>query len=66
MSSITSINNNARVVNVGRTTPVAPGPQPASRSIPVVLATDQTPIPVEEQNKIQSEVALSLLGIPRA
>ena len=66
MSSITSINNNARVVNVGRTTPVAPGPQPASRSIPVVLATDQTAIPVEEQNKIQSEVALSLLGIPRA
>ena len=66
MSSITNINNNAYVTNIGRTTPVSPGQQPASRSIPVVLATDQTPVPVEEQNKVQSEVALSLLGIPRA
>jgi len=66
MSSITNINNNSSVVNVGRTTPVSPGPQTADRSIPVVMATDQTAIPVEEQNKVQSEVALSLLGIPRA
>jgi len=66
MSSITNINNNSSVVNVGRTTPVAPGQQPASRSIPVVLASDQSPVPVEEQNKVQSEVALSLLGIPRS
>lgn len=66
MSSLTNINNNASVVNVGRTTPVSPGQQTASKSIPVVLASDQSPIPVIEQNKIQSEVALSLLGIPRA
>lgn len=66
MSSITNINNNSSVVNVGRTTPVSPGQQPASKSIPVVVASDQPAIPVEEQNKIQSEVALSLLGIPRA
>lgn len=66
MSSLTNINNNSSVVNVGRTTPVSPGAQPAAGSIPVVVATDQTPIPVVEQNKIQSEVALSLLGIPRA
>lgn len=66
MSSLTNINNNSAVVNVGRTTPVSPGQQPAAKSIPVVLATDQTPVPVEEQNKIQSEVALSLLGIPRS
>jgi len=61
-----NINNNSSVVNVGRTTPVSPGQQPAAKSIPVVLATDQSPVPVEEQNKVQSEVALSLLGIPRA
>ena len=61
-----NINNNSSVVNVGRTTPVSPGQQPAAKSIPVVLATDQTAVPVEEQNKVQSEVALSLLGIPRA
>ena len=66
MSSITNINNNSYVTNIGRTTPVSPGQAPASRSIPVVLATDQSPVPVEEQNKVQSEVALSLLGIPRA
>src|SRR6056300_995010 len=66
MSSLNNINNNASVVNVGRTTPVTPGAQPASKSIPVVVATDQTAIPVVEQNKIQSEVALSLLGIPRS
>jgi hypothetical protein len=66
MSSLTNVNNNAAVVVVGRTAPVPPGQQPAAKSIPVVLASDQTPIPVVEQNKIASEVALSLLGIPRA
>ena len=66
MSSITNINNNSAVVNVGRTTPVSPGQQTADKSIPVVVASDQKAIPVEEQNKIQSEVALSLLGIPRS
>ena len=66
MSSITNVNNNSSVVNVGRTTPVSPGPQTAEKSIPVVMSSDQTAIPVVEQNKVQSEVALSLLGIPRA
>jgi hypothetical protein len=66
MSSLSNINNNSSVINVGRTTPVSPGQQDAANSIPVVLASDQTPIPVVEQNKIQSEVALSLLGIPRS
>lgn len=64
--SLNNINNNASVVNVGRTVPVTPGPQIAAKSIPVVISTDQESVPVEEQNKIQSEVALSLLGIPRA
>ncbi len=66
MASITNVNQNASVVNVGRTTPVTPGAQLAAKSIPVVMASDQTAIPVVEQNKVQSEVALSLLGIPRA
>jgi hypothetical protein len=66
MSSLTNVNNNAAVVVVGRTAAVPPGQQPASKSIPVVLATDQPPVPVIEQNKIASEVALSLLGIPRS
>lgn len=66
MSSLTNVNNNSSVINVGRTTPVSPGPQPPERSIPVVVSNDTSlPIPVVEQQKIQSEVALSMLGIPR-
>lgn len=66
MSSLTNVNNNSSVVVVGRTAPVPPGQQPADKSLPVVVATDQPAVPVEEQNKIASEVALSLLGIPRS
>ena len=43
-----------------------PGQQKSEKSIPVVIASDQSTIPVAEQNKVQSEVALSLLGIPRS
>lgn len=54
------------VVTVGRTAPIPPGPQPASASLPVVIASDQAAVPVEVQNQQISEVSLSLLGIPRA
>ena len=66
MPQNTNVNNNAAVVVVGRTAPVPTGQQSADKSIPVVVASDQEAIPVEEQNKQQSEVALSLLGIPRS
>lgn len=66
MADNTNVNNNASVVVVGRTAPVPPGQQKSEKSIPVVIASDQTTIPVAEQNKVQSEVALSLLGIPRS
>jgi len=66
MADNTNVNNNASVVVVGRTAPVPPGQQLSEKSIPVVIASDQSTIPVAEQNKIQSEVALSLLGIPRS
>ena len=66
MPSNTNVNNNSAVVVVGRTAPVPTGQQSAEKSIPVVVASDQEAIPVEEQNKQQSEVALSLLGIPRS
>ena len=56
----------ASKVSVGKTAPVPLGQQPAANSLPVVFAEDQKPIPVEEQNLVKSEVALSLLGIPRA
>jgi len=66
MADNTNVNNNAAVVVVGRTAPVPAGQQKAEKSIPVVIASDQATIPVAEQNKVQSEVALSLLGIPRS
>jgi hypothetical protein len=61
-----AVNNNSSTVIIGRTAPVPAGQQNSAKSIPVVIASDQTAIPVEEQNKQQSEVALSLLGIPRS
>lgn len=66
MPDNTNVNNNAAVVVVGRTAPVPAGQQKSEKSIPVVIASDQATIPVAEQNKVQSEVALSLLGIPRS
>ena len=66
MPDNTNVNANSSVVVVGRTAPVPPGQQKAEKSLPVVIASDQPTIPVAEQNKVQSEVALSLLGIPRS
>ena len=66
MPDNTNVNNNAAVVVIGRTAPVPAGQQKSEKSIPVVIANDQSVIPVAEVNKIQSEVALSLLGIPRS
>ena len=66
MPDNTNVNNSSAVVVVGRTAPVPPGQQKAEKSIPVVIASDQATIPVAEQNKVASEVALSLLGIPRS
>ena len=66
MPDNTNVNANSAVVVVGRTAPVPPGQQKSDKSIPVVIANDQSTIPVAEQNKVQSEVALSLLGIPRS
>lgn len=66
MATYKSVNKNTNVVSVGRTAPVPRGQRTSNESLPVVLASDAPPIPVEEQNKVASEVALSLLGIPRS
>lgn len=60
------INRPNNIVTLGQTAPVGIGQGTVEQSLPVVIATDQPAIPVEEQNKVQSEVALSLLGIPRS
>jgi len=54
------------VVTVGRTAPIPPGQQTMNNSLPVVIASDQTAVPVQVANQQISEVSLSLLGIPRA
>ncbi len=54
------------VVTIGRTAPIPPGQQAADKSLPVVIASDQSTVPVEVVNQQVSEVSLSLLGIPRA
>jgi hypothetical protein len=63
---MTEVTNKSSVINVGRSTPVLPGQQTAANSIPVVVASDQPTIPVTDVNRVKSEVALSLLGIPRS
>lgn len=66
MATYNQVNKSTNIVSVGRTAPVPRGQQPANKSLPVVLASDSGTIPVAEQNKVLSEVALSLLGIPRS
>ena len=43
------------VVTVGRTAPIPPGQQTMAVSLPVVIASDQTPVPVEVANQQVSE-----------
>ena len=66
MATYKQVNKSTNIVSVGRTAPVPRGRRTSNESLPVVLASDAPPIPVVEQNKVLSEVALSLLGIPRA
>ncbi len=66
MATYKQVNKNTNIVSVGRTAPVPRGQQSSQNSLPVVLASDASAIPVVEQNKVASEVALSLLGIPRS
>lgn len=52
--------------SVSRTQPVPLGVQPASKSIPVVVTNDEGVTLNVRQSQPATEVALSLLGIPRA
>ena len=56
---------NATVITIGRSAPIPKGQQTMQESLPVVVASDQTAVPVSIQNQQISEVSLSLLGIPR-
>lgn len=56
---------NATVITIGRSAPIPKGQQTMEESLPVVVASDQSAVPVSIQNQQVSEVSLSLLGIPR-
>ncbi len=49
MPDNTNVNNNSSVVVVGRTAPVPPGQQKAEKSLPVVIASDQSSVKVKNE-----------------
>jgi len=53
------------VITVGRTSPVQAGQASSSNSLPVVVASDQSPIPILDNLSAPSQVRDDLLGIPR-
>ena len=60
-----SVEEGVSVISVGRTTPVPAGQNTAANSLPVVIASDQTPVPILDNLSAPSQVRDDLLGIPR-
>lgn len=60
-----AIEEGTSVVTVGKTTPIAPGQATSANSIPVVVASDQTPVPILDNLSAPSQVRDDLLGFPR-
>ena len=59
------IEEGQQVVTVGRTEPIQAGQAAMSQSLPVVIASDQTPVPILDNLSAPSEVHDDLLGNPR-
>lgn len=59
------IEEGQQVVTVGRTEPIQAGQATMAGSLPVVVASDQTPIPILDNLSAPSEVHDDLLGNPR-
>lgn len=53
------------IISVGRSAPIPAGQAAAANSLPVVIASDQTPIPILDNLSAPSEVRDDMLGIPR-
>ena len=60
-----TVEEGVSVVTVGRTTPVPAGQNTSANSLPVVIASDQTPVPILDNLSAPSQVRDDLLGIPR-
>lgn len=65
-SNPSQVSEGVAILVAGRTAPIRKGPQAAADSLPVVLPSDQDPIPVREVDKSITEVSLSMLGVPRS
>jgi hypothetical protein len=59
------IEEGQQVVTVARSEPIAPGQATMAQSLPVTIASDQTPVPVLDNLSAPSEVRDDLLGNPR-
>ena len=59
------IEEGQQVVTVGRTEPIQAGQATMEKSLPVSIASDQTPIPILDNLSAPSEVHDDLLGNPR-
>lgn len=59
------IEEGQQVVTVGRTEPIQAGQATMAKSLPVAIASDQTPIPTLDNLSAPSEVRDDLLGNPR-
>ena len=60
-----SVQEGATVITTGRTTPIPAGQAISDQSVPVVIASDQSPVPILDNLSAPSQVRDDLLGIPR-
>ena len=60
-----TVSEGVSVITVGKTTPVPAGQATSANSLPVVVASDQSPIPILDNLSAPSQVRDDLLGIPR-
>ena len=58
-----SVEEGVSVITVGKTTPIPAGQATSANSIPVVVASDQSPIPILDNLSAPSQVRDDLLGI---
>ena len=60
-----TVQEGVNVITVGKTTPIPAGQATSANSLPVVVASDQSPIPILDNLSAPSQVRDDLLGIPR-
>ncbi len=60
-----NVEEGVSVISVGRTTPIPAGQNTSANSLPVVISSDQTPVPILDNLSAPSQVRDDLLGIPR-